>query len=90
MVWLPCRHHIFELILEAVYNEAMGPSTGPEVKLFKDFQKTWHLIDQSKFSTILELDEVDSFLDRKTREEIMCFAESQIIVSFTTCKTRTI
>lgn len=41
LVGLPCRHHIFELIIAAVFNVLMGPSTGPNIKLFQRFSEKW-------------------------------------------------
>lgn len=41
MLWLPCRHHILEIMLEAVVVQGVGPSTGPDILLFKRFKKFW-------------------------------------------------
>ena len=42
LLHLPCRHHIFELVLEAAFSEAFQEkSTGPEIPMFKRFQKAW-------------------------------------------------
>ena len=40
MLWLACRHHILEIILEAVVLLCLGPSSGPDIPLFKRFQKS--------------------------------------------------
>lgn len=51
-LWLACRHHIMEIMLEAVVVEALGPSSGPEILIFKRFRTFWPNIDQNKFSGV--------------------------------------
>jgi hypothetical protein len=53
MLWLACRHHIMEIMLEAVLFQALGPSTGPEILIFKRFKKFWNTINQAGFNTII-------------------------------------
>ena len=43
---LACRHHVFELVLEKTMTISLGPSHGPDVQLFKRFQKKWDVIDR--------------------------------------------
>jgi len=38
---LACRHHIHEIMLEELFRTTMGPSSGPEIKLFKRFKVFW-------------------------------------------------
>lgn len=38
---LPCRHHVYELILRSVFDVKMGSSSAPVVLLFKRFQAKW-------------------------------------------------
>ncbi|GBP75618.1 hypothetical protein EVAR_99218_1 [Eumeta japonica] len=45
-LWLACRHHIMEIVLEAVVVQALGPSSGPEILIFKRFRSAWPSIDQ--------------------------------------------
>ena len=45
---LACRHHIYELVLEKAMATCLGPSSGPDVVLFKRFQKKWASIDATK------------------------------------------
>lgn len=37
----PCRHHIFEIILRAVFDVKMGASSSPIALLFTRFQEKW-------------------------------------------------
>lgn len=49
---LPCRHHILELILEAVFTKVFSEkSSGPEITIFKRFQKEWPGINKGYFTT---------------------------------------
>jgi len=81
MLWLPCRHHVCELVLETTFHTVMGPSKGPRIKIFEDFQKNWSKIDQSSFSTVLDCPAELSFLDKQTREGIIAYAQGYINVS---------
>ncbi|KAG0726770.1 hypothetical protein GWK47_035883 [Chionoecetes opilio] len=38
LVWLACRHHILEAVLKDVFEACMGPSSGPNIALFKRLQ----------------------------------------------------
>ena len=41
LLWLACRHHIFEVLLSDVFTACMGPSSDPDILLFKHFRSTW-------------------------------------------------
>lgn len=41
LLLLPCRHHIFEILLRALFDVKMGSSSAPVVLLFKRFQAKW-------------------------------------------------
>jgi len=46
VLFLACRHHIFEIILQAVFIEAkFAPSSGPDIPLFKRFVNSWKHIN---------------------------------------------
>ncbi len=51
LVWIPCCHHIMELILAAVHRSLFGTSGGPEMTLYKRFQKAWPSITKEAFIT---------------------------------------
>lgn len=38
---LACRHHIYEIVLKAVFDIKMGATSAPDVLLFKRFQAKW-------------------------------------------------
>lgn len=51
-LWLACRNHMMAIMLEAVVVQALGPSSGPEIQIFKRFRNAWPKIDQNKFNTV--------------------------------------
>lgn len=44
LAWIACRHQPFEVMLAAVFSAVLGPSCGPEIKLFQRFRKMWPII----------------------------------------------
>ena len=42
---------MFEKVLEAVFHAVMGPSTGPDIPLFKTFQNMWGTLDKESYCT---------------------------------------
>ncbi|KAG0710556.1 hypothetical protein GWK47_022574 [Chionoecetes opilio] len=42
-----CRHHVLELVVGAAFTVCFGPSSGPEIQLFKQFVKWWPLANQA-------------------------------------------
>ncbi|KAG0728480.1 hypothetical protein GWK47_032372 [Chionoecetes opilio] len=51
LLYFACRHHVLELLLAAAFTTVMGPTSGPEVTLFKRFQDHWKFIDRSQFES---------------------------------------
>ena len=39
LLYLPCRHHIFELVLRGCFDLLMGATSGPDMALLKDLGK---------------------------------------------------
>ncbi|XP_076279088.1 uncharacterized protein LOC143208527 isoform X1 [Lasioglossum baleicum] len=54
LLYLPCRHHIYELILRAAFDTKMKKSTGPDVPLFKKFKNSWSSINKDNFKPGVE------------------------------------
>lgn len=44
LLYFACRHHIYELILKAVFDCKMPVTSGPNVKMFDRFTKEWNSI----------------------------------------------
>lgn len=49
LLWLPCRHHIYEIILKCVFDEKISYYGSPNVKLFEKFKNAWAKINKSNF-----------------------------------------
>jgi hypothetical protein len=41
LLWLACRHHMFEVLLSDAFSVCFGPSAGPDIALFKRFRDNW-------------------------------------------------
>ena len=60
ILWLPCRHHILELIIKFAFTALFGERTGPNDLFFKWFQSIWPTIDTdttdlSKYTSVHNL-----------------------------------
>ena len=67
MLWLACRHHILELVLESVVSISFLASSGPDIQLFKRFRAKWMEIDQTNYQTAAS--------DPSITEKISCVGE---------------
>lgn len=54
LLYLPCRHHIYEIILRSVFDEKMSKSTDPNIPIFKRFQQAWPNVDKLNFHSRVE------------------------------------
>jgi len=84
LLWLPCHHHVYELVLGAVFDEIFGSTSGPEVPVFKKLQTKWEEIDFSpaKLSTFSKyVSSLRTF--QHCSESIIEFAKTMIEVSRT-------
>ena len=78
LLYLPCRHHIFELVLRAVFDTKMKQVTNsPDIPMFKKIKENWSTINPKKC--------ISGFSDQKCRaaledkkEEILNFLSSQL------------
>lgn len=78
LLYLPCRHHIYELVLRSVFETKIPQvTTSPSIPLFKNFQKKWIDIDSSNFKSGLE-DQYCSSAIENIREDILNFVRSQL------------
>ena len=76
---LACRHHIYELVCEKAFTTCFGPSSGPEIQLFKRFKNNWEQLDRS-IPRAFELDEMSGPLREQHEElllEFQCLLETQ-------------
>ncbi|KAG0721029.1 hypothetical protein GWK47_047288 [Chionoecetes opilio] len=50
LLYFACRHHVLELLLAAAFTTVMGPTSGPEMTLFKRFQDC-RFINRNQFES---------------------------------------
>lgn len=55
LLYFACRHHVFELIIGAVFTMLFGETTAPSRTIFENFKRDWISIDQTKFKVKLFL-----------------------------------
>ena len=49
LLWLPCRHHILEVVCGDVFKMLFGATSGPSPKIFTDFRTRWPFVNQQDF-----------------------------------------
>lgn len=82
LLYLACRHHIYEVILKAVFDCKMGSTTAPHPDIFKKFQSAWSEVDLQKFQSGVEDERIQEFLTPEIIEEMSvflkkCYTEDQ-------------
>jgi len=77
LLWLACRHHMLEIMLEAVVVHCLGPSKSPDIAIFKRFQAHWPYIDQSSYQTALSDEQTAGIVD-DVSHRVISFAENQL------------
>ncbi|GBP95668.1 hypothetical protein EVAR_67874_1 [Eumeta japonica] len=77
MLWLVCRHHILEIVLEAVVSTALGPLSRPDILIFKRFKNYWSKIDQNDYKTVTS-DPHSLELVENIAQDMISFAQNQL------------
>lgn len=72
LLYLPCRHHIFELVLKSCFDVLMGASSGPDINLFKRFRESWSTINRDKYRCGTEV------VNEDVRGSMLKFLEEQL------------
>ena len=73
LLWLACRHHIFERILGATFAEFFGDTSGPEETFFKFLKTSWSSIDLSD----IHLPDIPSFY-RSDADSLLLFINHRL------------
>lgn len=76
ILYLPCRHHIYELILRCVFDEKFGTS-GPDVQIFKRFQTAWTNIISNHFEPGIKNKYVMESL-KDVQNDILLFSHNRL------------
>lgn len=79
ILYFPCRHHIFEIVLRSVFDVKMPSSSGPDVALFKRFKEYWPKIDQTNFKTGFQVEIIKQILQPR-KSEIVDFINSFLAI----------
>lgn len=78
LLHLTCRHHLYEIILRAVFELKFGKSSAPEVQIFERFSKFWKEIDQNLFQNGLLDDTVQDNITDRECERIKNFCHDKL------------
>lgn len=77
ILYLPCRHHIFKVILRSVFDIKMPSFSGPNVPIFKHFKEFWPKIDKTRFKTEFQVENIRQILQQK-KTEIVNFIDTSL------------
>src|SRR6218665_1381253 len=76
LIWIACRYHVYEIMLSAVFSATVATTSGPEVGVFKRFQKKWPYISKSSFH--ITRDDDFAGMPLGLRQEMISFYTSAI------------
>ena len=65
---LVCHHYIHEIMLEEVFSSCLGPSSAPEIQVFRRFKEFWPNFVHSDFSPGIRDDTVQTEVDSETHQ----------------------
>lgn len=77
LLYLPCRHHIYELVLKCAFEVCIGVSSGPDIPLFKRFQQAWPKIDLHLYESGIQDEHVRKIIG-DNHDHILQFCLDQI------------
>ncbi|CAD6228486.1 GSCOCG00012049001-RA-CDS, partial [Cotesia congregata] len=80
LLLLPCRHHILEVVLKAVFDCQIFNSSGLNVPLFVRFRKEWDALDLTKFESGINDPIIYNILENDILD-ILEFAETQLTLN---------
>lgn len=78
---LACRHHIYELVLRAVFELKFSKSSASEVPIFERFAKAWIGIDQNSYISGLHDEYIRSKITDAECDEIKNFCRQKLTES---------
>ncbi|KAL4104515.1 hypothetical protein QTP88_019810 [Uroleucon formosanum] len=77
ILYLPCRHHILEVVLRSAFEIKIDIASAPDVPIFKRFQKCWPNINVNNFHIGLE----DTFVFQSLqnlKDELLIFCINRL------------
>lgn len=72
LLYLPCQHHILEIVLRSVFEQKLQKSSSPNVQLFNKFREYWSKINKVNFKSGIADKQVQVLLGDS--DEIIKFA----------------
>lgn len=74
---LPCRHHLYEIMLRGAFEAKFGDTSGPYPTFSEEFRRIWDSIDQSKYTPGIENAQVRRNLD-DVSDDIIAFCQREL------------
>lgn len=79
LLYLPCRHHIFEIILKEVFSKLLKSiMSGPDVPIFKRFKDVWSSLNKDNFKPCITDKNIAKYIDNEKSNEIIDFCKDQL------------
>lgn len=80
LLYLMCRHHIYELCLRAVFDLKMPePTICPTVPIFDRFATAWPNLDKKKIKSGMADKQIAKFISADERTEIINFCKNHLM-----------
>ncbi|XP_050545362.1 uncharacterized protein LOC126907801 isoform X1 [Daktulosphaira vitifoliae] len=77
LLYLPCRHHIFEIILRSIFDNKISCSTGKDVLIFKRFQQAWNNLNKENFKPHIFDSNIKEMIEPEL-QKIIIFVENNL------------
>lgn len=81
VIHLPCRHHVYEIMLRAVFEAKLTPTSAPTVPMFERFSKSWSHLNHDTFRSGIEDQIVCSQMSLDERKDVIDFCKKQLTKS---------
>lgn len=81
IIHLPCRHHIYEIILRHVFESKLSLTSGPGVVMFDRFAKAWPNLNKQLFKTGIEDQIVALKINSLERKTLISYLQEQLTLS---------
>ena len=80
-LYLACRHHIHEIIVEEMFSSCFNPASSPEIQLFHKFKQFWSNVKQCVYTPGVQDEAVSSELDLETQPGVLAYAIEQLEIN---------
>lgn len=83
LLYLACRHHIYEIFLGAAFQAKFPTTSGPSVLMFTRLRKEWKNIDQTKYEPGMRDRHIKNVITDEVRDELVNFCNNELENRFT-------